>query len=90
MGIIEDLWYGDVAPYERDIKHGSEYEDALKRIVQFEEDLYNRLNEEEQEIFEKFVSCSNEICSIAERETFVRGFALGIKLIIEVMSAENE
>ena len=89
MSIIEALWYGNVSPCERDIKRSSEYSDVLERIVQIEADLHARLNDEEKEILEKFVNCTNEMCCISEREMFVRGFTLGIKLIIEVMSSGN-
>lgn len=90
MSIIEDLWYGNISPCERDIKRSSEYADVLERIVQLEADLHARLNDEEKEILEKFVNCTNEMCCISEREMFVQGFMLGAKLIIEVMNSENE
>ena len=90
MSIIGDLWYGNIAPWEREIKRSSDYADALERIVQLETDLHARLNDEEKEILEKFVNCTNEMCCISEREIFVQGFMLGAKLIIEVMTSENE
>ena len=90
MSIIEDLWYGNIAPWEREIKRSSEYADVLERIVQIEADLHARLNDEEKEILEKFVNCTNEMCCISEREMFVQGFMLGAKLIIEVMSSGNK
>ena len=89
MSIIEDLWYGNIAPWEREIKRSSEYSDVLERIVQHEKELNARLNDEEKEILEKFVNCTNEMCCISEREMFVQGFMLGAKLIIEVISSEN-
>ena len=89
MSIIEDLWYGNIAPWEREIKRSSEYADVLERIVQIEADLHARLNDEEKELLERFVDCSNELCCISEREMFVQGFMLGAKLIIEVMSSES-
>jgi hypothetical protein len=90
MSIIEDLWYGNIAPWERETKRSSEYADVLERIVQIEADLHARLNDEEKEILEKFVNYTNEMCCISEREMFVQGFMLGAKLIIEVMTSENE
>ena len=90
MSIIEDLWYGNISPCERDIKRSSEYSDVLERIVQHEKELHARLNDEEKEILEKFVICTNEMCCISEREMFVQGFMLGAKLIIEVMTVGND
>ena len=86
MSVLEDLWYGNISPCERDIKRSSNYADALERIVQLEADLHARLNNEEKETLERFVNCTNEMCCISEREMFAQGFMLGAKLIIEVMN----
>ena len=50
MGILEELWYGNISPCERDFKKGSTYSELLGYIVRHEEDLQKRLNEEEKEI----------------------------------------
>ena len=89
MGSLEELWYGNISPCERDFKRGSKYSELLGYIVRHEEDLQKRLNDEEKEIFERFVDCSNEMCCVSEREMFVQGFMLGAKLIIEVISSES-
>ena len=90
MNIIEELWYGNISPCERDFKKGSKYSELLGCIVRHEEDLKKRLNDEEIEILEKFTECTNEMYGIAEREAFVRGFVLGAGIIIEVMNMEIE
>ena len=89
MGILEELWYGNISPCERDFKKGSKYSELLGYIVRHEEDLQKRLNDEEKEILEKFTECTNEMYGIAEWEAFVRGFTLGTRIIIEVMTAEE-
>jgi len=90
MNIIEELWYGNISPCERDFKKGSKYSELLGYIVRHEEDLKKRLNDEEIEILEKFTECNNEMYGIAEREAFARGFVLGARIIIEVMNTEIE
>ena len=50
MGILEELWYGNISPCERDFKRGSTYSELLGYIVRHEEDLQKRLNDEEKEI----------------------------------------
>ena len=52
MNIIEELWYGNISPCERDFKKGSKYSELLGYIVRHEEDLKKRLNDEEIEILE--------------------------------------
>ena len=90
MNIIEELWYGNISPCERDFKKGSKYSELLGYIVRHEEDLKKRLNDEEIEILEKFTECTNEMYGISEWEAFVRGFTLGARIIIEVMNSEIE
>ena len=90
MNIIEELWYGNISPCERDFKRGSKYSELLGYIVRHEEELKKRLNDEEIEILEKFTECTNEMYGIAEREAFVRGLVLGARIIIEVMNSEIE
>ena len=90
MNIIEELWYGNISPCERNFKKGSKYSELLGYIVRHEEDLKKRLNDEEIEILEKFTECTNEMYGISEREAFVRGFTLGARIVIEVMNSEIE
>ena len=67
MNIIEELWYGNISPCERDFKKGSKYSELLGYIVRHEEDLKKRLNDEEIEILEKFTECTNEMYGIAKQ-----------------------
>ena len=88
MSILDELWYGNIAPCERNFKKGSTYAELLGYIVRHEEALQKRMNDEEKEILEKLTECTDEMYGITEREAFVRGFALGAKIIIEVMNTE--
>ena len=47
-------------------------------------------HEEENAILEKLTDCINEMGDLAEREAFVRGFTLGARIIIEVLSTDCE
>lgn len=90
MSIIEDLWHGNIAPNERFFEKDSEYAAALHEVLQHSKDLQKRLNDEESEILEKLTESMNELCGIGERDAFVRGFALGARIIIEVTNAKIE
>ena len=86
MNILEDLWFGNISPWEREFKKDSSYAELLALVVRHQEDLLGRLNDEEKEIFEKFTDCTTEMHDLTEREAFVKGFTLGAKIIIEVMA----
>lgn len=90
MNILEDLWFGNISPWERPFMKDSAYAELLALVIRHQEDLNRRLNDEEKEIFEKFSECSTEMHDLTEREAFVKGFTLGVKIIIEVMTNTRE
>ena len=90
MNILEDLWFGNISPWEQLFKRDSAYAELLALVVRHQEDLLSRLNDEEKEIFEKFADCTTEMHDLNERETFVKGFTLGAKIIIEVMTTGGD
>ena len=90
MNILEDLWFGNISPWERPFKKDSAYAELLALVIRHQEDLNGRLNDEEKEIFEKYADCSTGMHDLTERETFVKGFTLGAKIIIEVLTTNSD
>ena len=91
MTTLENLWYGNIRPFEQSFKKDSAYAELLSLVIRHQEDLQALLNDEEKEIFEKFTDCSNEMHDLSERESFTKGFTLGARIIIEVMAnSSNE
>ena len=90
MNIIEDLWYGNISPWERPFKRDGAYAELLALVIRHQEDLLGRLNDEEKEIFEKYCDCASEMHDLTEREAFVKGFTLGCRIIIEVMTRPED
>ena len=86
MKILEELWYGNLAPWEKGFKDCDEYSELLRLVIRHIDELRERLNDEEKDMLETFTECNTEMHGIAEREAFVRGFTLGARIIIEVMN----
>ena len=88
MKIIEDLYYGRIAPYEMNISATTEYQ-KLKALADRNEDLLRQtLSDEQKELLEKLIEFVTDISSISERDMFIAGFRLGVKLMIDVMQDE--
>ena len=87
MNILEDLWFGNISPWERPFKKDSAYAELIALVIRHQDDLNGRLNDEEKEIFEKFSECSTEMRDLTEREAFVKGFTIGAQIIIAVLTA---
>lgn len=86
MTTLEDLYYGNIAPYERYIKHGSREDKILKLLCRNEESLTKNLNNRQKEIFSKFTDCQKELSDITTRQTFADGFSLAVQIMVEVMN----
>ena len=88
MKIIEDLYYGRISPYEMSISATPEYQ-KLKALADRNEDLLREsLSDEQKELLEKLIETVTDISSISERDMFIAGFRLGVKLMIDVMQDE--
>ena len=88
MKIIEDLYYGHISPYEMNISATPEYQ-KLKALADRNEDLLREsLSDEQREMLEKLIETVTDISSISERDMFINGFRLGMKLMMDVMTDE--
>ena len=64
MTTLEDLYYGNISPWERDKKRGSRMDKLVKLICKNEESLMSTLTEQQKETFERFKDCQSEICDL--------------------------
>ena len=85
MNTIQDLYYGRISPYEMSITATPEYQ-KLKALAEKNENLLREtLSDEQKELLDKLTECITDISSISERDMFIAGFKLGVKLMIDVM-----
>ena len=83
MTTLEDLYYGNIVPADKGIKKGSEYSKLLNLAARNEEKLSATLTEEQKSLFEKYKDCTMDMCGIAEKDAFVEGVKLGVKIVVE-------
>ena len=88
MNTIQDLYYGRISPYEMSISTAPEYQ-KLKALADKNEDLLKEsLSQEQKEMLGKLIESVTDISSISERDMFIAGFRLGMKLMIDVTKDE--
>ena len=88
MNTIQDLYYGRISPYEMNISTAPEYQ-KLKALANKNEDLLREtLSDEQKKLLDKLTESITDISSISERNMFIAGFRLGVKLMINVMKDE--
>jgi hypothetical protein len=83
MRMIEDLFYGNICPCEKHLTRGSAYSHLLELTVKNEEKLSVLLSPQQKETYEKVKDCITDMNNILEKEAFIDGFRLGMKLMAE-------
>ena len=89
MRILEELWYGNVTPGEREVEKGSRMWNLGRLILQNKEELEPLLSEKAKEVLEKLRDNQTELNGINECEIFVCGFRLGARIMLEVLDGSD-
>ena len=84
MGVISELWYGNIDPQGRSIPRNSEYKQILNRLCEYEEKFRGIFSTEQQELLEDYENTNISLMAITEEASFVYGFRLGAKIMLEV------
>ena len=90
MNILEDLYYGNIIPYEHDLRYRNKYDRLMEQIIQNEKVIHSALTDEQQEAFDAFQNDAVELASITELESFTKGFTLAARLMIEVLAPATD
>jgi len=90
MKILEELWYGNVAPGERSVDKGDRLWNLGRLILQNEEELAPLLSEKAKEVLEKLRDNQSELNDLNECEVFVCGFRLGARIMLEVLDGSDK
>ena len=85
MGVINELWYGNIEPQDRKIPRDKEYKQLLKKICEYEEQFRGIFSPEQQKDFEDYENATISVAAISEEASFVEGFRLGAKIMLEVL-----
>ncbi len=89
MSILEDLYYGNVSPCDRDVKRGSKVDKLQTLVCKYEVELNQTLTEKQKENLEKFKDAYSELYCYFERDMFAQGFIIATKIMIEVISTSK-
>lgn len=90
MGFIEELYYGNIRPNEKEIIEGTHYTRAIRRFCNREQRLNELLSGEPLKLFNDLVNASDEISAINGVENFKLGFRLGVQLVCDSLFFDGE
>ena len=83
MSIIDELWYGNIAPFEQSTRGDKRFAELLKLVNQSREELNGMLTDKQKETLEKYEETMNEMYNVTECDAFSYGFRLGARLMVE-------
>jgi len=86
---IKELYYGNIDPQARGFKNGSYLKKQMTILSESEALLTDRLTGDEKKWFLTFVNASNNILSQTELDSFIVGFRLGARLILDTFMNDD-
>ena len=86
---LEDFYYGNIVPCERQMASDSELKRAADRVARYESLLIEQLDETGQTILTKLIRSQHDIDSISALENFILGFRLGVRMMVECMDEDD-
>lgn len=81
--IIENFYYGNLEPQEINSELTPKLKRELSNLTDKEEQLTARLNGEDKELFQNYVSAYIELSTSSNADSFISGFRLGAKFTYE-------
>lgn len=87
--IIEDLYYGNLSPFEKSFSKDSEYRKALNEAFQIREELEKTLNDMQKKLLDDYSNATTHCSAQIEYLNFIDGFSIATKLIFEALSNKH-
>jgi len=87
--MLEELYFGNINPNEKQFIRNSDFDRAIQIISANEAKLTELLDGKEKNLFLQLVNAQSEINGITGVESFICGFRLGARIVIEIMSEDD-
>ena len=88
--ILEEFAYGNISPEVQYFKRNSEYGQAVRAAARNEEKLLGKLDEEEKELFLKYVDAQGEVNQQTAVKNLVYGYKLGMLMTAEAFFTSHD
>lgn len=82
--IIDDLYYGNIRPWEKTMSAEGEYLKSVADLTSAERKLLSLLDGEKKNLLETLIKAQNDILERSCREYYAEGLKFGIRLMVAV------
>lgn len=84
MGILKQLYNGEIYPAENNVPDTEEYRKAIQETESIGKKFTADLTGEQHELFEEYMSATAKVDKLIQEEVFRQGFVMGVTLRKEV------
>ena len=85
MYVLEELWRGEITPSERGYRKDSPYAELVKQANKTAYIFYQELSEVGKKAYDAHSTQESQLADISECDSFIRGFRLGARMILDVV-----
>ena len=87
---IEDLYFGNIMPSERDVYRNVDYKKAAKEAEAVRSEFEKQLTDAQKVLFNSYVDKSNFASVYSEFDSFLSGFRIASRLMAEALVPKDE
>lgn len=84
MGILKQLYNGEIYPAENNVPDTEEYRKAIQETKGIGKKFTADLTGEQHELFEEYMSATAKVDKLIQEEVFRQGFVMGVNLRKEI------
>ncbi len=89
MTTLEDFYFGNITPSE--YRQKKDTKKKLSEMTNLLDELKSLLTDEQQkEKMEQIDSCQLSLTALSERDAYIEGFKLGVKMITEIYTDKQQ
>lgn len=85
MYVLKDLWAGNITPADRGYRKGSPYAGLVHQANESEDEFYNHLSDAGKKAYQVYCDQQAHVEDVKDCDTFIRGFRLGARMILDVV-----
>ena len=85
MYALEDLWRGNITPSERGYRKDSPFAEMVRQANEAADIFYQELSEVGKKAYDAHSTQESKLADISECDSFIRGFRLGARMILDVV-----
>ena len=85
---LEDLWYGNIRPFEQATEDSKAVQDVLCAMGDIRKQLCDTLTESQKAILSDYDAAVGNVSAACEQKAFEYGFRLGSNLMLAVLDKD--